>query len=263
VTRVARGLSTCLALALVAGCARDVAVGHEDMLTAVPGPGGTGGGSGAPASDLIWSAEHEVGTFDEWLEGDDGIQFVAYSGQLAITSEHAHTGDYAFSASITANDGDLHQAVMGRMVRLAEGRYAAWYLLPEAPVADFWVIMKLSNGSRVDRFDLDVQAPEGGEPRLRLYEHDTGDPGWITEPSPIAFPVGRWTHVEVLYRSTPDDDGRLVVFQDGEQVLATGERATAEDDEVTFYCGSVSRDVTPAPYRLFIDDASIRQEAFP
>ncbi len=262
-TRVARGLSTCLVLAMVAGCARDVAVGHEDMLTGMPGPGGADGGPGVPVGGLIWSAEHEVGTFDEWHEGDDGIQFVERSGELAITSEHAHTGHYAFSASISANDGDLHQAVMGRIVRLVEGRYGAWYLLPEAPVADFWVIMKLSNGSRVDRFDLDIYAPQGGEPRLRLYEHDTGDAGWITEPSPIAFPLGAWTFVEVLYRSTPDANGRLVVFQDGQQVLATGERPTAGDDEVTFYCGNVSRDLTPAPYRLFIDDASIRQESFP
>ncbi len=256
-TRFACGLLSCLGLAVLAGCARDVAVGHED-LAAMPGP--AGGSSGIPAGDLIWSAEHEGGTFDEWREGDDGIEYVQRSGELAITSEYAHGGDYSFSASITANDGDLHQAVMGRVVRLLEGRYGAWYLLPEAPSAVIWVIMKLSNGPEVDRFDIDIEAPAGAEPRLRLYEHG---PEWITDPSPIAFPVGRWVHVEVLYRSTPEDDGRVVVLQDGEQVLATAERPTAEDDEVTLFCGSVSRQVSPAPYRLFIDDASIRQGPVP
>ena len=259
-TRAVCALATCLGLAVVAGCARDVAVGHEDLLAAEPGVAGASGSPGDSAGALVWSAEHELSSFDEWLEGGDGIKYVMRSGQLAITSEHAHGGEQAFSASITANDGELHQAVMGRVVRLAEGRYGAWYLLPEAPSAAIWVIMKLSNGRDVDRFDLDIEAPDGAEPRLRLYEHG---PEWITEPSPVVFPVGRWVHVEVLYRSTPEGDGRLVVLQDGQQVLATGERPTAADDQVTFFCGSVSRQVSPAPYRLFIDDATIHQETVP
>ena len=43
--------------------------------------------------------------------------------------------------------------MMGRNIELREGRYGAWFLLPEAPRADYWVIMKLSNGSATDRFD--------------------------------------------------------------------------------------------------------------
>ncbi len=73
----------------------------------------------------------------------------------------------------------------------------------------------------------------------------------------MAFPIGRWVHVEVLYRSTPSNDGRLVVLQDGAVVFDTGPRATASDDRVTFYCGSASRSVTPSPFRLFIDDVTI------
>ena len=39
--------------------------------------------------------------------------------------------------------------------------------------------------------------------------------------------------------------------------------ATASDDRVTFYCGSASRAVTPSPFRLFIDDASIQAAPLP
>jgi hypothetical protein len=149
---------------------------------------------------------------------------------------------------------------MGRNIELREGRYGAWFLLPEAPRADYWVIMKLSNGSATDRFDLDIEAREGASAHLRLFEHSNM---WITEPASVELPIGRWVHVEMLYRSTPSKDGRLVVLQDGVQVLDSGSRATASDDRVTFYCGSTSRSVTPSPFRLFIDDVSIHAATVP
>jgi hypothetical protein len=150
--------------------------------------------------------------------------------------------------------------MMGRNIRLREGRYGAWFLLPEVPRADYWVMMKLSNGSETDRFDLDIEAREGAAAHLRLFEHPNT---WITEPASVELPIGRWVHVEMLYRSTPGADGRLVVLQDGQQVLDSGSRVTATDDRVTFYCGSASRSVTPSPFRLFIDDASIQVATLP
>jgi hypothetical protein len=228
-----------------------VAVGHED---ASLGAGGEANGGASATPGLLWSAEHEGASFDEWLSDGQGIQFTERVGQLAITSERAHSGAAAFTATITTGNDLLQQAMMGRNVRLFEGRYGAWYLLPEAPRADYWVIMKLSNGSSRDRFDIDIEAKAGGAPHLRLFEHSKD---WITEPASVDFPIGRWVHVEALYRSTPDADGRLIVLQDGAPVLDSGPRYTADDDYVTFFCGSTSRSVTPSPFRLFIDDASI------
>lgn len=230
---------------VLGSCARTVTVGHEDPLTS--------GGAG-PDEALLWSADHEGSSFDEWLGDGQGIQFTERQGELVLTSERAQSGSSAFTATITTGNGQLQQAMMGRNIRLFEGRYGAWYLLPEAPRADYWVIMKLSNGSSKDRFDIDIEAKAGGAAHLRLFEHSKD---WITEPASVDFPVGRWVHVEALYRSTPDANGRLIVLQDGEPVLDSGPRYTADDDYVTFFCGSTSRSVTPSPFRLFIDDASI------
>jgi hypothetical protein len=274
-----------LVLSAAAGCARNVAVGHEDALAAAGGDatagdmsmtgaagasggaanggmanGGTANGGdpgGGDAGRLLWSAEHEIASFDEWLSDGDGIQYEQRTGQLTVTDERAHSGTHAFTASITANDGELHQAMMGRNLTLLDGRYGAWYLLPEAPRADYWVIMKLSNGAATDRFDLDIEARAGSDAHLRLFEHPNM---WLTPPASVPFPVGRWVHVEVLYRSTPHDDGRLVVLQDGALVFDTGPRATASDDRVTFYCGSAARSVSPSPFHLFIDDVTIYGE---
>ena len=275
-TTVTRRAWVALLLVAAASCARNVAVGHEDALATAGGgtvgdvsppiAGSTSGGapngdatSGGDASGgdwgtLLWSAEHETASFDEWLSDGEGIQYQQRTGQLAVTSERAYAGSHAFTATITTADGELQQAMMGRNLDLLEGRYGAWYLLPEAPRADYWVIMKLSNGSASDRFDLDIEARAGAYAHLRLFEHPNQ---WITEPAAVAFPIGRWVHVEVLYRSTPNNDGRLAVLQDGALVFDTGPRATASDDRVTFYCGSASRSVTPSPFRLFIDDVTI------
>jgi hypothetical protein len=280
-----------LAMVLAAGCDRNVAVGREDARSTVggsapdaenggerglgaeapiggeAGAGGNAGsdaagtaGAGGDADSARWSADHETGNFDQWLGDGNGLRHVEGSGKLSLTSEHAHSGSFAFVATITANDGAEHQAVLGRDLQLSEGRYGAWYYLPSTPKADYWVIMKLSNGASVDRFDIDLEVATDGEPHLRLYEHDSG---WITEPSSLPFPVARWVHVEALYRSTPAADGRVVVLQDGVQAVDSGPRATASDAHVAFFCGSVSRYVAPAPYRLFIDDASVSEAAVP
>jgi hypothetical protein len=289
----AAGLAVTLVLAAATSCDRYVVVGREDApisaggtsagsenagsagelglggephsggdataLAGAPSVGEAGASGGSPDS-VPWSADHETGSFDQWLSDGHGRRSTEGNGTLTLSTEYAHSGSHAFVATITANDSAQHQAVMGRDLVLAEGRYGAWYYLPTAPQADYWVIMKLSNGPVVDRFDIDLEVPTGGKPHLRLYEHDSG---WITDPSPIAFPIKQWVHVEALYRSTPDTNGRVVVLQDGQQVVDSGARATANDARVTFFCGSSSRYVAPAPYRLFIDDASIREDVVP
>jgi hypothetical protein len=288
VTLGARPIIVVALVATWASCARHVAVGHEDALAVAgqpaagePGAGGAelgagamgtelaggapaGGSGGAPPGGpngaLLWSADHETASFEQWLGDGAGIQYEQRTGQLELTTERAHSGSHAFSAAITTDDGELHQAMMGRNVELREGRYGAWFLLPESPRADYWVILKLSNGPETDRFDLDIEAREGAAAHLRLFEHPDG---WISEPASVAFPIGRWVHVEALYRSSPNADGRLLVLQDGQQVLDSGSRFTANDDRVTFYCGSTSRFVAPSPFRLFIDDATIHADTLP
>ncbi|HKO49073.1 MAG TPA: hypothetical protein VJV79_15180 [Polyangiaceae bacterium] len=270
------GVMLCLAL----GCERNVVVGREDSVMlagagngtagdaseggAAGGGGDRGAGEGGSAAEpsggpVPWSADHETG-FDSWLSDGFGRRSVEGNGELALTTELAHSGNQAIAATIAADDGDLHQAMMGREVILRDGRYGAWYFLPQAPTDATWVIMKLSNGPTTDRFDIDLEVSDDGKPRLRLYEHPVG---WISAPAAVAFPVGRWVHLAALYRSTPENDGRLIVLQDDEQVFDTGSRPTANDARVAFFCGSTSRYLRPAPLTLFIDDASIQNTQLP
>lgn len=242
-----------LAFGLVA-CERNVAIGHEALAAA----GGEAAAGGAPP--LLWSADHDAGTLDEWLGDEGGWRYTKGNGTLTVSQAHARSGSHALAATISTDDGGMHQAVIARDITLESGRYGAWYFFPEAAVADYWVVMKLSNTGSSDRFDIDVHAPEGEEPRLRLFEHGAD---WITEPAEVALPVGRWVHIEVLYRSTPAENGRLIVLQDGDPVLDTGPRSTASDARVSFLVGSVSWFIAGGPYTLYVDDASIEAEEIP
>lgn len=237
----------------LAACERNVAIGHDPQAA-----GGEATVAGAPA--LLWSADHDEGTLDEWLADGGGFRYTKGNGTLTVSRAQARSGDYSLAATIATEDGGMHQAVMGRDVTLASGRYGAWYFFPEAPITDYWVVMKLSNTVAVDRFDIDVHAPEGEEPRLRLFEHGKD---WITEPATIPLPVNRWVHIEALYRSTPEEDGRLSVLQDGEAILDTGLRSTSDDSRVSFLVGSVSWHIAGGAYTLFVDDVSIEPEELP
>lgn len=255
-----------LCLTATTACERYVPVGHE-ILTI----GGNGAGAGTPAvvggapgdsgaAAVPWSADHELGTLDEWLDDDGGWRFTKGNGTIALSQAHARSGSFSLEATISTDDGGMHQAVMARDVTLESGRYGAWYFFPEAPNADYWVVMKLSNTGTAERFDIDVHAPDGSEPRLRLFEHGED---WISEPAALPLPIGRWVHIEALYRSTPDDDGRLSVLQDGQAVLDTGPRSTSSDARVSFVVGSVAWHIAGGPYSLYIDDASIEAEVVP
>jgi hypothetical protein len=236
-------------LLLLVACEREVAVGHEH---------GSVDGEDTPA--LLWHADHEPGTLDQWLADDAGWKYTQGSGELSVTQDHARSGDYALAATIATEDGAMHQAVMGRDITLEQGRYGAWYYFPEAPTTDYWVIMKLSNGRDGDRFDIDVHAPGGAPARLRLYEHGED---YITAPAESPLPIGQWVHVEALYRSTPEDDGRLLVLQNGEVALDTGPRSTARDASVSFLVGSVSWWIAGGAQTIYVDDASIEAAAVP
>jgi hypothetical protein len=241
---------------VLAACEREVAVGHE-----LAGVGDSGGsaGSGSDGS-LLWQADHEIGSLDEWIGDDGGWRYTQGTGSLGITSERARSGEHSIKATISTENGDMHQAVIGRNLTLESGRYGAWYYFPEAPDTDYWVIMKLSNGRYGDLFDIDVTAPGRIAPRLRLYEHGRD---FITPPAEVELPIGAWVHIEALYRSTPQSNGRLIVLQDGEPILDTGYRATADDANVSFIVGSVSWWIAGGAYDLYIDDASIEPAHVP
>lgn len=256
------------------GCQQRVLLGVADEAQDASGVGGAGSLESTASGDsdpiepvglpergeLLWSADVETGDLTQWTEDGQGYEFQVAEAQIGPGTEHSHAGDYALEATLEAIGDVLPQAVMFRTRDLLEGFYSAWYYLDQQYDADFWVIMNFQ-GDRPwqdlttnDRFDIDLsKSAEDGRLHLELDEF-----GGTTTLSPIPVPIGEWFHVEVFYRSTPDEEGRLAVWQDGQLVFDTGERPTAPSSIVGFGVGVAAWRVAPLPATLWIDDVEIR-----
>ncbi len=253
--RGVEGARRCPALALVAvagACDPQVTIGHYDMEAGLAGGASQGDGAAAP---LRWSADHDDGTLDEWIADGNGYTYVEADASIGPTTERSRSGQGALLASCNPIDGGLAQAVIAREAAVAEARYGAYYFFPGAPDTDYFVVMKLSTGDGADRFDIDIHAPFGSTPRLRLFEHGSD---WITEPASAPLPIGQWVHIVATLRTSNGEDGFLSVAQDGVTVLEVGPRPTISGERVTWFVGAACRSVSPAPYSFYVDDASIQ-----
>lgn len=255
-------------------CQQRVLLGYEEHAA---GPSGAGGAAltdsastgepeptapvGVPErGEVQWRADVETGDLTQWTDDGQGYDFQVAEAHIAPGTEHSRSGAYALEATIEAVGDVLPQAVMFRTGDLLEGFYSAWYFLGENYAADFWVIMNFQ-GDRPwqgqptnDRFDIDLsRSPDDDRLHLELDEF-----GGSSTLSPIPVPIDAWFQVEVFYRSTPDENGRLVVWQDGELVFDTGERPTAPSSMVGFGVGAAAWRVAPLPATIWIDDVEIR-----
>lgn len=288
--RRGHGLWLLLVAAAFGGCSERVVVGYEtdteiEVVSGVGGVSSTAGGAtgtdtdtavstgGSRTSttgetnlelpqrgDLIWQADFETGDDSQWSEGGQGGPYVANAAQYLVTEDHQRSGSYALRATIDSIGQALPQAVLLRDLTRPEAYYSAWFCVRENYDTSYWVIMKfrgegpfLGNTETGDRFDIDLSTSEDdGRLHLQLDEH--GGDAWL---SSIPVPIDAWFQIEAFYRSTPEANGRLVVWQDGVQVFDTGERPTAPSAEVSFGVGVAAWRVSPLPASVWIDDVSI------
>ena len=257
------------------GCQERVLLGYAQDSANALGAGGaaedaastpsTGTGGSVPLGlpergEVSWTAQVETGDLTEWTEDGQGYDFQVAEARIAPGTGHSRSGDYALEATLEGIGDVLPQAVMFRTNELREGFYSAWYLVEQNYDANFWVIMKFQ-GDRPwqgqatnDRFDIDLsRSPDDGRLHLELDEF-----GGSSTLSPMPVPINAWFRIEAFYRSTPDANGRLVVWQDGELVFDTGERPTAPSATVAFGVGAVAWRVAPLPATIWIDDLEIR-----
>ena len=268
------GMLVCVLGTSCVACQQRVLLGYEDdggsplgaggaALTESTSVGGTqsAGPIGLPErGEALWAADVETGDLTQWTEDGEGYDFQVAEAQIAPGTAQSRSGNYALEATIEAVGDVLPQAVMYRTGDLLEGFYSAWYFLSENYDADFWVIMNFQ-GDRPwreqttnDRFDIDL-SKSSGDGRLHLELDEFGGSSTL---APIPVPIDQWFQVEVFYRSTPEQNGRLVVWQDGELVFDTGERPTAPSSIVGFGVGVAAWRVAPLPATIWIDDVEIR-----
>ena len=240
--------------------ALDAPGGHSGA-TAEAG-GSSVGGAGATAAagsssggspGILFSADHETGDFSEWSAAAG--PFLRGDATLAVTDAQAHSGNYGAVGSILSSGIDDTTAATFQPIQALEATYGAWFLIPELVETSHWELFGFNDATpevtTPDRFDVAV-ASDAGSFGLRLFEHGVG----YTETDAVV-PIGRWFHLEVFLRAAPED-GRLVLWLDGTQVLEIGPQPTAASDRISWGIGNIGG---PAPSTLYFDDAEVRAGA--
>ena len=217
-------------------------------------------------SDVLWSARHESGTFQEWtgVSGGAAQAFPVPANAIDVSTERAHGGTHSAKLTIDAGAAGIQQtAELARAGGLPiEAYYSAWYYLPRAvTVGTYWVIFKFrmrtvldDSSTTTELFDLDLTNLPTGDMTLRLYDHRTGDLP-LDVPSP-AVPVGAWFQLEAFYRAAADRTGRVTYFLDGVPIVDV-QGPTGPTPWVEWEACSIGEGLDPAPAVLFIDDAAI------
>ncbi len=224
-----------------------------------------------PAANILWSADHETGDFSQWIipnRDDVGFQNTG-TGIGRITSEVSHSGHFAAELTISNATGAYgNQAV--RLFRVSESRqyqeayYSVWFYFPQRySTVQWWNVLqfKSRNATNNDAFwQLNVGNRLDGPMHFYLYD-------WINQRSYtqtiMDIAERSWTHVEVYYKQSAMDEGRISVWQDGILLIDIDRISTHYVDAIETANWSVNNytnHINPSTATIYIDDAVISTE---
>ena len=216
---------------------------------------------------MIWTATHEGGNLNEWTEDARGGSYpepavAGTDGTAEISGDFARSGALSLKLTRPAVGTETGPGAYRDLRGRNRAHYASWFLVPEQQrPASRWTIMKfrLRDPSSADPpaegLDLDLRSLPGGGYVLSVFDHDSS---YLQEPIAVPPPVvevGRWFHVEVLYRSA-GSAGAVAVWLDGRKVYDLMPHPTTADGAYFTPC-NIGLDLGPSPVSVYVDDASI------
>jgi len=215
-------------------------------------------------SNLLWVARHEAGDLAEWTaDGKGGSSADAPDTSIAVSTEHAHSGNHAVKLS-NAAVSSYEEVRLWRTDQFPQAAYySAWYYLPRAyQTTDDWTIMQLRAPVPGDPttisllLDVDLRSLPDGDLILSVYDHR---PQYLRAATPdpaIPVPVGDWFQVQAYLDDSSGADGRFALWLNG-QLLYDLPRAFNLSGTVYFSVCSVSQALSPTDSAIYVDDASV------
>jgi hypothetical protein len=219
--------------------------------------------------DLLWSADLETGTLEQWLGDGQGDALEPrtpdsdQASSIEASSEAAHRGSYAVKiVNPTGWDQDYEGPELTHVLgELSDAYYSAWFMLPE----DYQLepeLTLLRLRSRVpgttellNGEELQLRSLSSGGYVLQVFNNHSGflrEP--IADPAPLVA-AKRWFQLEVRFE--PQSSGRLRVWLDGALVYDLTGRPGAAGTEIVLGVCNVAQTAQPTPLVLFVDDAAV------
>lgn len=236
--------------------------------TSSTGSGGEGGQGAAPPV-LIWSADHETGDLSQWTaDGRGGATWLSANGEAAVYPQLGRSSSHALLLGIGAPYLAVNMAQqcrwgVGEEDLPLEATYGAWLKLDNAePATSYWMLMSFgyqTAASLETSLAVDVVF-QNGVPHVGVFDHLAWEAVGMAG---VALPVGEWVHLEGLFRADAGSQGKLVLRQDGTEIVRIEGRPTSTADalRVAWCVVNGSDGFASATMKVIVDDASIEASA--
>jgi hypothetical protein len=84
-----------------------------------------------------------------------------------------------------------------------------------------------------------------------------------TNDNPPVIPVGKWIHVEALYKQSSEKTGSIKIWQDGSKIFDVSDVRTILDGNATWgignYTNHIIGELIPGSATVFLDDAAVSE----
>jgi hypothetical protein len=221
------------------------------------------GASATPTGGrVLWSADHETGDLAQWTAGDGGGPFNSGTGEVRVSQVVARAGRYSLALTIRDANGQPQAARLFRWAENpAEAYYSAWLLFPERfQTGPWWDVFQFKSPDRAGvsqpAWVLNVGNLPSGEMVFYLWDA-LGQQSHQQGAGATVLPVGRWVHVEALYRRSTGPAGRIAIWQDGVRLLDRDGVRTALTESVQWSLANYTDSISPPAATIYADDAVI------
>ena len=212
---------------------------------------------------VLWSADQETGDLSQWYAGQQGGEFDTGTGTASITTDVAHSGQYAIQMTISDAHGQPQAARLFRWDRSAdetERYYSAWYYFPQRyRPAVWWNIFQFKSepdGDTQSEPIWSLNVGNRGSGAMYLYLWDAIDRRSYSQ-RVVDLPEQQWVHLEARYVPAVDQAGRVTIWQDGVQLWDITNVQTAFANNVYWSIANYTDDIQPSTASIYIDDAVI------
>lgn len=232
-----------------------------------------------PAS-LIWYADMETDNLDQWYPTTDGRNCGGEQNNAGAISEVSAArsrpgGTRSAALRIQNVNGD-------QGTRLERGRcesenypqglyYGVWFFIPvhhQTP-AGWWNVFQFKSkkvpgqaGLGSDpMWVLDLRDTDNNTMTLRLRDKVGEGTNYYPQENPIHFPIGEWVHVEAFYKEGSQNDGAIIVWQNGVEIYRKlGVTTRYATGDARWSVNNYTEKIVPDPSTIYIDDATITTE---
>lgn len=221
-----------------------------------------------------WYSDFEDTDLPEWNESTGEFLFQGSSGAIQLVSSPVKNGQIAAAMQIDTYNFDGSQAAyMFYYDTRDENYYSAWYYIPaDTLVSNWWNIWQWKSTGNGDSdsskpmWILDL-TPGGTADTVNLaliYRPDKNNLKQVYTNPAALVPLGEWFHVAAYYKKSPETDGRVTIWLNGNQIFDVQNVHTTLDDNTLYWSVNHYTDgIYPAPAYLYVDDLIVSTVRIP